>query len=214
LRAKRPPLLTVGSACTGLEDPEDLSFEMISNMLNGFSPSGEFRKLRVEYAESFYMHANCLEERRIGTFTIDLDSSPDEVEKNLRAVLDELVRIRSSLVDARDLEMAKMHFLGKWQARLSSASGIARAVGNYFIHGAPTQSLSTLEARVRAVTPARVRAVARRYFMPGQLVVVAVGDPDVLDEPLRRVGTVTWRDAVEKNDVPSQYRDEVTDGER
>jgi hypothetical protein len=50
--------------------------------------------------------------------------------------------------------------------------------------------------------------------MPGQLVVVAVGDPDVLDEPLRRVGTVTWRDAVEKNDVPSQYRDEVTDGER
>jgi predicted Zn-dependent peptidase len=206
-----PALLTIAAPCTGLQDADDMAFEVLSNFLDGFSFSSQFRLQRVEYGGSYYLHSNCLERRAAGTFTIELDAPPREIDRTLRALLLAFDRLRTTELDARELDIAKRRYLGGWQERLSSSGGIARAVAGYFSGGSSPQALTTLEERVRAVTSTRVRAVAQRFLSPRNLAIVVSGNPDELDEPLSRIGMVTWQNAVDSMDLPSQYWGEERD---
>ena len=48
--------------------------------------------------------------------------------------------------------------------KLDSIMGQAQELGSYWINGLPLDAGEQLIARLRAVTPAQVQAVARRYF--------------------------------------------------
>jgi predicted Zn-dependent peptidase len=204
-RPAAPVYLTIAAPCTGVQDPDDVVFEVLSQLLEGYTASSVMHSLRVERGDGAFLHANCSERRTAGTFTIDFDTSPTSVEKSLGAVLASLERLRTSDVDPHDLEIAEMRYLGLRLQRFSNGHALARALAFYFTAGLGPEAASTLEARVRAVTPARVGDVARRYLSPPNLALVAVGDPSELAEPLGKLGSVTWVDAVEDKDLPSQY---------
>jgi predicted Zn-dependent peptidase len=144
---------------------------------------------------------------------MEFDAAPALVEPALRAVLDGLARLGTSEVSDADLEYGKMQFLRKWQEKLSSSPGIARAIATYFQEGLAVRDIATLEQRVRAVTAARLRDLARRYLSPERLAIVVAGAPGMIGAALERVGTVTWVDEVDPKDFPSQYWDELRDAE-
>jgi predicted Zn-dependent peptidase len=204
IRTWGPTYVTIASACTGVMDSDDLAFELISQLLRGSTTSGGFRLMRIENPESYYLHANCTERRAAGTFTFDVDSRPEDVQKNADMLLGALGRLRSIWVEGGELTAAKKRFLGLWETRLSTTAGIAHSVAEHFEAGVAPDFFATLESRVRAITPAEVQNVANRYLQPRQLHIVIAGNSPTIGADLARLGRITWVDAAPTRDLPDQ----------
>ena len=76
----------------------------------------------------------------------------------------------------------------------------AAAVGNFantFIYDLGLDYYANYAEEVRAVTPAQTLAVTKKYLMPQNLIVVAVGDRKAIEPELQKlnIGAIEIRDA-------------------
>jgi zinc protease len=72
----------------------------------------------------------------------------------------------------------------------SPAQVVARRIA-YRAGGLPDDWLTRYVSGVQAVEPEHVRDVFRRYLRPDEMVILVVGDPEVVEEPLKALGPVT-----------------------
>jgi len=72
--------------------------------------------------------------------------------------------------------------------RFETTAAIAGGLANVEIFRLPSDYFDTYRARVRAVTAADVLRVARTHLNPGQLQIVVVGPPEVLQPGLEALG--------------------------
>ncbi len=96
-----------------------------------------------------------------------------ELERALRA---EVRRLRDQPVSAAELDRVKAQVVAQRVYRQDSVFYQAMEIGRVVTAGLDPKVLDAYVARVRAVTPARIQAVARRYLIPARLT-VAVLDP-------------------------------------
>lgn len=76
----------------------------------------------------------------------------------------EIERIAREGVSEVELQRVKTQWTASEVYKLDSIMGQAQELGSYWINGLPLDAGEQLIARLRAVTPAQVQAVARRYF--------------------------------------------------
>lgn len=85
------------------------------------------------------------------------------------ALKSEVERIGREGVSEVELQRVKTQWMASEVYKLDSVFGQARELGNYWINGMAPDTGERLMERLRAVTPAQVQSVARRYFGDGQL---------------------------------------------
>jgi zinc protease len=76
----------------------------------------------------------------------------------------EIERIAREGVSDVELQRVKTQWTASEVYKLDSIMGQAQELGSYWINGLPLDAGEQLIARLRAVTPAQVQAVAQRYF--------------------------------------------------
>lgn len=76
----------------------------------------------------------------------------------------EIERIAREGVSEVELQRVKTQWTASEVYKLDSIMGQAQELGSYWINGLPLDAGEQLIARLRAVTPAQVQAVAQRYF--------------------------------------------------
>lgn len=76
----------------------------------------------------------------------------------------EIERIAREGVSEVELQRVKTQWTASEVYKLDSIMGQAQELGSYWINGLPLDAGERLIARLRAVTPAQVQAVAQRYF--------------------------------------------------
>ncbi len=76
----------------------------------------------------------------------------------------EIERIAREGVNEVELQRVKTQWTASEVYKLDSIMGQAQELGSYWINGLPLDAGEQLIARLRAVTPAQVQAVAQRYF--------------------------------------------------
>lgn len=116
-----------------------------------------------------------------GLMHIRTGGRPEAVAPLVKVSLDEVRRLGAAddQISAEELERAKgAVVLGQWQAALD---GVRAASGTYAVellrHGR-LERLAAWPLAVQAVTAEQVKAVARRYVDPAQMVTVVVGPLD------------------------------------
>ena len=104
-------------------------------------------------------------------------------------------QMREVPVPAKDLDNAKKAIVGSFALLLESPGAILSNYIDRYMYKLPVDYWDTYAAKIEAVTPADIQRVARVYWAPEQLQIVAVGDQAVVEPALKKLGAVKIYDA-------------------
>ena len=94
--------------------------------------------------------------------------TPEQVEMSLR---EQMARVAQDGVSEAELNRVKTQWVASEVYKLDSVFNQARELGSNWVQGLPLDAGERLIARLRAVTPDQVKAVAAKYFGDDQLTV-------------------------------------------
>ena len=100
----------------------------------------------------------------------------------LRVMLAEVRRVRDELTDPERIGQSINTYLTQYFMGQESNMGQAARLGVYELTGGGWERSESFISRIRAVTPAEIQRVARRYFK--NFTFVVVGDPAKIDRKL------------------------------
>ena len=149
-----------------------------------------------------------------GTFRIGGSTKSASTTETIRAIGDELTKIRTTEVTERELSEAKDAVLNSFVFNFDSPAKTLSRVLRYEYYGYPKDFLFQYRKAVDSVTRADVQRAARDHFKPENLTIVAVGNPKEFGKPLTELGKVNKIDLtipepkaeVSKSDASSQAR--------
>ncbi len=128
-----------------------------------------FDELREKQSLAYTVHAFAAERRLAGAFGAYIAMSPDREEVARAGLLAEFAKFADAPVTAKELAHAQTHALGVHAIRLQRGGAVLSDVIGAWLDGRLAE-LDEFEARVRAVSGARIQALARRYFDPARRV--------------------------------------------
>lgn len=166
---------------------------MVMNTLLGGSFTSRLNmNLRETHGYSYGARSGFSFSRVPGPFTAGAAVRTNVTDSSLVEFFRELNRIRDSLVPAQELERAKAYIELRLPGALEATSQVAAQLQALETFGLDLNDLPRFAARVREVTPAEIRRVARQYLHPAQATVVVVGDLAKIRGPVEalQLGTV------------------------
>jgi zinc protease len=177
----------VGAATASADadaDVDALALTVLAAVLDGYSGARLDRALtqgdnRVADSASSY---NGLWGRGPQLFMLDGVPAEGKTPEQLEAALrEQIARVAKDGVSEAELNRVKTQWVASEVYKLDSVFNQARELGSYWVQGQPLDAGERLIARLRAVTPEQVRAVAAKYFGDDQLT-VAILRPQSLDK--------------------------------
>jgi zinc protease len=119
---------------------------------------------------------------RAGLWVGGVSTQNARAAESLTVIRDELKRLREAGVTAEELADAKAYINGSFPLQLTSSARIASLLTSIQRNDLGIDYMDKRAALIDAVTLEDVRRVARRLIDPARLVVVAVGQPEGLDD--------------------------------
>jgi len=178
---KRPgttPQLLIGYHVPATGDPDHLAFDVVSQILSGGRSARLYQGL-VEKGLAQSAGAGNSDQR--DPYLFELDATPSAnvaapvVEKALE---DEVARLQATPVSADDLARAVRQISANFVYQNDSVSAQAGQIGTYAAINQP-RYLDTYLDKIKAVTPADVQRIAKRYLTADNRTVAAF-DPQPL----------------------------------
>ena len=115
------------------------------------------------------------------------------VEKTRRALdllLAELERARSDPPEEKELSWARTLATGSFAMGLETSDAVTASLVDLDVYGLPEDSLDTYRARVRAIGPKDMAAVAQAHLHPERAAIVLVGPAKAIVPQLEGLGNV------------------------
>ena len=125
-----------------------------------------------------------------GTFSIRCQTKSASTARAIRALIDEVRKIRQEEVTEEELATAKESYLNSFVFNFDTESEIVNRVMAYEYYGYPADFLQRTKRGIEEVTRADVLRVAGAHLHPDELQILVVGRPEDFDEPLSVLGPV------------------------
>jgi len=125
-----------------------------------------------------------------GFFFFYTSTKPSTTTVALRAILDEVKRIREAPVTDEELNYARSAYLNTYAFDFDSKENVMLRLLTYDFYGYPPDFNTRLRNAVEKVTKEEVRRVATKHLQPDLLSMVAVGIKEQFDKPLDTFGPV------------------------
>jgi zinc protease len=111
-----------------------------------------------------------------GSFAVSFQTKNETAMPAIRAVLDEIRRIRAQPVTPRELDDAKAFLTGNFPLRMDTLGKMVRLMGGIELYGLGLDYPERYAQIINGITAADVQRVARQYLDPDRFVLVVVGD--------------------------------------
>jgi predicted Zn-dependent peptidase len=147
-----------------------------------------FQKLREEMGVCYYVYASLNTSPAYGDMTIQAGVPQGRVHEVVTALSGELRRLREELVDEKELKVVKNYLVGSLMLGLESSDDLAFYFGLQEVLNQPVEMPRDRAKALRAVTPADLRRVARKYLVPEAYRLALIGpkqDTTLLKRALR-----------------------------
>lgn len=145
-------------------DPERFDAQMIGGVASGLG-GRFFEELRDRQSLAYTVIARPFPRKAAGTFGAYIATSPAKEEIAREGLLREFLKFTESDVTDEELERARTYAIGTWQIHQSSGTAVLADVAEAWLHGS-LEDLERYPADLAAVTPARMRTAARKWFDP------------------------------------------------
>jgi zinc protease len=168
----------------------------VANRVLGGGPTGRlFTHLREEKGYTYGAYSNFNAARITGSWSASTDVRSEVTDAALTDLLDEVRQMRDVVVPEKELADTKKALIAGFALSLENPNAILNNYVDRYIYKLPADYWDTYPARIEAITAADVQRVAKQYWAPEKLQIVAVGDQSKVEPALKKLGTVQVFDA-------------------
>jgi zinc protease len=161
---------------------------VMNSILGGVFSSRINLNLRERHAYTYSAHSVLHWRRGAGPFIVRTAVESGVTADSVREVMNEIQAVRTAVVQEDELSLARDYLVGVFPIRFETTGAIAAALAQLVVHQLPEDYYDRYQASIAAVTTADVLRVARLHLEPDRMTVVAVGDPEVVSQPLESIG--------------------------
>jgi predicted Zn-dependent peptidase len=113
----------------------------------------------------------------------------------LTDLIDEIRQMRDISLTEAELAAAKKALIASFALSLESPNAILTRYIDIYNYKLPADYWDTYPQRIGAITAAEVQRVAKKYWAPDRLQIVAVGEAEKVEPALKKLGAVQVFDA-------------------
>ena len=197
-RDKEQVHLVIGFMGTTLKSPDRFRLELLDTILSG--QSGRlFIELRDRQSLAYSLSSFSLFGLDTGAFGIYIGTSPDKMEQAIKGVWQELDTIRKEMVNEEELERAKNIVISQYELAMQTHSAQALEMGLNETYKMGQDFGNRYIQEINEVSKEEILAVAQKYILPEQYVMVSVG-AGLAAGPGKVSEGVTQESSQQKND--------------
>jgi zinc protease len=175
-RDKKQAVMVVGYLGTTLHDPDRYALELIQEACSDLG-SRLFMRVREKLGLAYYVGAQNVIGLEPGYFAFYVGTMPEKTAQVERELLAEAELLRVDGLSEEELKRSKAKLIGQKKIARQDLGGFAMATALDELYGLGYAHTDAEDARYEAVTLEQVKAVARKYLKPDQLVIATVSPP-------------------------------------
>ncbi len=175
-----------------LRDPDYPALEVMADILGGGFRSRLFQRVRTQMGAAYSISANWgANFDHPGTFQVSASTKSGSTADTLKAVKEEIEKMRTAEVTDRELASSKESVANSFVFNFDTPAKTLNRMLFYDYYGYPKDFINQYLAGIQKVTKADILRVAREHLKPKDSTIVAVGNPAGFGQPLSVLGPVT-----------------------
>ena len=168
--------LRLGRLLFPRQHPDFVGMQVVATALGGYFGSRLMQNLREEHGYTYGVVSAMVNFEREGYFAVATQVGTDVTRPALEACYAEIERLRTEPMPEEELALVKNMMAGEMMRILDGPFGIADVTIENILCGADNGIIDENLRRIRAMTPADVQRLARKYLAREELVTVVAGD--------------------------------------
>jgi zinc protease len=180
--------LIVGLPTIDPSNPDATALDVTNNLLGGYFSSRVTSNIRESKGYTYTPYSVIANHYRDATWAQHADVSTAVTGASLKEIFYEIDRLRAEAPGEAELDAVKNYMAGTFVLVNSDRRGIAAQLDFVDEHGLGADYLATWVSKVRAVTPAKVQEMAKKYIDSGRVSIIAVGDRKAIEEQVKPYG--------------------------
>ncbi|HTY39592.1 MAG TPA: pitrilysin family protein [Candidatus Paceibacterota bacterium] len=167
--------LVLGVRAFDIFDKRRYAIQILADVLGGGMSSRLFRRVREEMGAVYYVRAGSDLFLDHGYFEVSAGSDNARAPQVVKAILEELGRVKKELIPPKELQKAKDHMIGGLILGLETSDEWASYYGGQEIMSRKVVEPGELVRRVNQVKAEDLRALARTIFQDRRLNLALIG---------------------------------------
>jgi predicted Zn-dependent peptidase len=172
--------LSQGNLCLGMpgvprDDPDRWALDLLGAILGDGMGSRLFLELRERRSLVYDVSTFSASYADAGTFGVHAGFDPEDADKVVAAILEELDRISTDAVRPDELDRARAYTRGRLELRMEDSGAVAGWIGSGETLLPRILTVEEVIERLDAVTLDDLLRVARRFLAPGQARLAVLG---------------------------------------
>lgn len=186
-------LIRIGHFGTRNNNPDRYALDVLNEILGGSSfQSRLMKEVRSDkglaYAIwSIFGYGN----KDMGIFKVACETKSSSSTEVISTIVNNIKRLTTEYVSLEELQTVKDSIINSFIFKMDSKQEMLNRMIYLEFFGLPMDFYETYRENVRKVTKEDVLRVAKEYFHPDELVILAVGNAERFNEPLTVFGDVT-----------------------
>jgi len=172
------------------KNPDWIPLGLTNSLYGGAFNSRLVMNIREDKGYTYSPRSSVSPLREHGYFSVSAAVRNDVVAASLTEILYEIDKLRSVPVPEPELADAQNYLSGVFSLGVATQEGLLTQFATSALHQLPDDYLETYRDKVRALQPADLLAMARKYFDSANLQIVAVGDRAQIEEQVALFGEV------------------------
>jgi zinc protease len=180
--------LIVGLPTIDASHQDSIALSVTNSVLGGYFSSRMTANLRESKGYTYSPFSAVQNRYRDANWAQNADVTTTVTGASLKEIFFEIDRLQAEPPTDAELESAKNYMLGTFVLRNSDRAGIIAQLEFINFHGLPADYLNTYVGKVRAVTPAMVQEMTRKYIDDSKTAIIAVGDRKQIEDQVKPYG--------------------------
>ena len=182
--------VALGNIALDRLDPDYVAMAVMDRVVGGGASARLFMNLREVHGYTYGAYSHFIARRYAGPWSAEGSMRTDATAGAMTEFMNEINRIRDQQVPESELEENKRSIVASFALSLEQPSQLLDYAMQLKIFGLPPDYWDTYPAKIMAVTAEQVQRVARKYIVPENLQIVAVGDAGKIKPVLDKFGPV------------------------
>lgn len=180
--------LRIGHVGVPRSHPDYFPLVVLNAVLGGLFSSRINLNLRERHGYAYGARSAFEWRRGTGPFVVSTAVESGVSADATREVVAEIEAIRQAPITAEELSLATSFLEGVFPIRFETTTAIANALAALVTYDYPPDYFDSYRRKIAAVSAEDVLRSAVEHLHPERLLVLAVGDPAVIEGPLTRLG--------------------------
>jgi zinc protease len=167
--------------------PDFAALSVMNNILGGLFSSRINMNLREQHGYTYGAFSTFVFRRSAGPFLVGSGVRTDVTAPAVSEALKEIRGMTTAPPTAEEMDRSRDSLVRSIPGDFETSGSAAGSYSNIYVYDLGLDYYAKYPAQIMGVTPPSAQAVAKKYFVPGELIVIAVGDRAKIEPELAKL---------------------------